>query len=199
MNIFIKRIESELEKIKVLDKKRLDRIKKLLVKEKSKYSLEKELSPFSQIEKKIELRVKELELIKKRKSIIIDTNILIEEPNIIGLIGGLQDIVFSVKVLDELDKLKNRRETKRKAQEAIRNIRKNQKMKNVYFETASLDKLPKDLDPTSPDNMILSVAMEYENRNPVLLTNDKGLQLKSVALGIPAKSNTELKRLLTIK
>lgn len=36
----------------------------------------------------------------------------------------------------------------------------------------------------SPDNMILSVALKYKKDNPIMLTSDNGLQLKSKVLGI---------------
>lgn len=36
----------------------------------------------------------------------------------------------------------------------------------------------------SPDNMILSVALKYKEQNPIMLTSDNGLQLKSKLLGI---------------
>jgi len=37
--------------------------------------------------------------------------------------------------------------------------------------------------------MILSVALQYQKRNPILLTNDKGLQIKAEMLEIPAKNS----------
>jgi len=98
----------------------------------------------------------------------------------------------------ELDGLKNRRETKEKAQEAIREIRKHQKNKNVSFNTSKVDNLPDDFNKKSPDNMILSVALQYKRRNPILLTNDKGLQIKAEMLDIPAKTIMELTSLLSL-
>ena len=46
--------------------------------------------------------------------------------------------------------------------------------------------------------MILSVALQYQKRNPILLTNDKGLQIKAEMLEIPAKTITELTSLLSL-
>ena len=45
-------------------------------------------------------------------------------------------------------------------------------------------KLPDDFDKRSPDNMILSVALKYKDENPIMLTSDNGLQLKSKILKI---------------
>lgn len=193
-------IASMLEELKSLELSEERKFKTLLSKinkEKEKFE-ELESGLFLELEKKFLLKEKEFELIKKRKSIIIDTNILIEEPKIIDLIGSLQNIIFSAKVIDELDGLKNRNETKEKAQEAIREIRKHQKNRNISFNTSKVDNLPDDLNKKSPDNMILSVALQYQKRNPILLTNDKGLQIKAEMLEIPAKTITELTSLLSL-
>lgn len=192
-------IDSMLEELKVLDlsdERKFKTLKSKINKEKEKFE-EQETSLFLEVEKKFLLKEKEFELIKKRKSIIIDTNILIEEPKIIDIIG-LQSIIFSAKVIDELDGLKNKSETKEKAQEAIREIRKHQKKRNISFNTSKVDNLPDDLNKKSPDNMILSVALQYQKRNPILLTNDKGLQIKAEMLEIPAKTITELTSLLSL-
>ena len=193
-------IESMLEELKSLDlsdERKFKTLQSKINKEKEKFK-EIESGLFLELEKKFLLKEKEFELIKKRKSIIIDTNILIEEPKIIDIIGSLQNIIFSAKVIDELDGLKNRSKTKEKAQEAIREIRKHQKNRNISFNTSKVDNLPDDLNKKSPDNMILSVALQYQKRNPILLTNDKGLQIKAEMLEIPAKTITELTSLLSL-
>lgn len=194
---FIDSMSEELKSLDLSDERKFKTLKSKISKEKEKFE-EIELSLFIELEKKFLLKEREFELIKKRKSIIIDTNILIEEPNIIDLIGPLQNIVFSAKVIDELDGLKNKSETKEKAQEAIREIRKNQKKRNISFNTSKFNNLPDDFNKNSPDNMILSVALQYRRRNPILLTNDKGLQIKAEMLEIPAKTITELTSLLSL-
>lgn len=192
--------DSMLEELKSLDLSDEIKFKTL----QSKFNKEKEKLEdmesdlFLELEKKFILKEKEFELIKKRKSIIIDTNILIEEPKIIDIIGSLQNIIFSAKVIDELEGLKNRSETKEKAQEAIREIRKHQKNNNISFNTSNVDNLPDDLNKKSPDNKILSVALQYQKRNPILLTNDIGLQIKAEMFEIPAKTITELTSLLSL-
>lgn len=194
---FIVSILEELKSLELSDERKFKTLKAKTNKEKEKFE-EIESSLFLDLEKKFLLKEKEFELIKKRKSIIIDTNILIEEPKIIDIIGSLQNIIFSAKVIDELDGLKNKSETKNKAQDAIREIRKHQKKRNISFNTSKVDNLPDDLNKKSPDNMILSVALQYQKRNPILLTNDKGLQIKAEMLEIPAKTITELTSLLSL-
>lgn len=194
---FIASMLEELKSLELSDESKFKTLKSKINKEKEKFE-ELESSLFLELEKKFLLKEKEFELIKKRKSIIIDTNILIEEPKIIDIIGSLQNIIFSAKVIDELDGLKNKSETKEKAQDAIREIRKHQKKRNISFNTSKVDNLPNDLNKKSPDNMILSVALQYQKRNPILLTNDKGLQIKAEMLEIPAKTITELTSLLSL-
>ena len=187
----------ELKSLDLSDERNFKTLKSKINKEKEKVE-ELESTLFLDLEKKLLLKEKEFELIKKRKSIIIDTNILIEEPKIIDVIGSLQNIIFSAKVIDELDSLKNRSETKEKAQDAIREIRKHQKKKNISFNTSKVENLPDDLDKKLPDNKILSVALQYRKRNPILLTNDKGLQIKAEMLDIPAKTIDELTSILSL-
>ena len=47
------------------------------------------------------------------------------------------------------------------------------------MDTADLTLLPGDFDKKSPDNFILTVALKYQDENPIMLTSDYGLQLKS--------------------
>lgn len=194
---FITSMLEELKKLELSDERNFKTLKSKITKEKEKVE-ELESTLFLDLEKKLLLKEKEFELIKKRKSIIIDTNILIEEPKIIDVIGSLQNIIFSAKVIEELDGLKNRSETKEKAQEAIREIRKHQKNRNISFNTSKVENLPDDFNKKTPDNMILSVALQYQKRNPILLTNDKGLQIKAEILEIPAKTISELTSLLSL-
>lgn len=134
------------------------------------------------------------------KAYIIDTNEFLYDPNILDYFDARRDtIVVSAKVIDELDgkkrKSKDKPDLPKKAADAQRNInreRKKGKLK-LKFERANVSLLPVDLDKYSPDNMILSIAIEYENKkkNPFIITTDNGLQLKAAACGIPCKSLKE--------
>jgi rRNA-processing protein FCF1 len=175
----------------------IEKLESQLIKEKNR-CLEEEYKLFLDLETKLKTSKKDIEIASKRKSIIIDTNILLEEPQIIEIIGQHQTIVFSGKVIDELDNLKMKSALKDKAQEAIRSIHKHQQDKNIRFNTSKLDNLPSDFNKKSPDNIILSVALQYLKRNPILLTNDKGMNIKAKTLGIPAKTINELKAILDL-
>lgn len=52
------------------------------------------------------------------------------------------------------------------------------------MDVADTSLLPADFNKNSPDNFILSVALKYCDQNPILLTSDNGLQIKSKGLGI---------------
>ena len=86
---------------------------------------------------------------------------------------------------DELDKMKIKlnEERKHNAEKALRNLN-NELQHEILYEFADTSLLPDDFDKRSPDNMILSVALKYKEQNPIMLTSDNGLQLKSKILGI---------------
>ncbi len=191
-------ISEQIEKNKQPTNTFVDNLEKQLVLEKEE-CLEDEFDYFSDIEKKLRIIKNDIIIASKKKSIIIDTNILLKEPNIIDIIGHESIIVFSAKVLDELDKFKNDPKLKKPAQKAIQNIHKHMKDGNIKFEKSKLEKLPPDFDRRTPDNMILSVAIQFAKHNPILLTNDRGMSIKANTLEIPSKNIKELKELLGIK
>mgnify|MGYP003291506525 CR=1 FL=1 len=133
---------------------------------------------------------KKKNLIKDSVPIIIDTNVFVDEPNIISKIDSSNNIIVSAKVIDELDKLKVTlsEEDRIKVQRALKNINAVIDRRNITFEIANTRLLPRDFDYRSPDNMILAVALKYKEDNPILLTSDNGLQLKAKTVKISAMS-----------
>ena len=121
----------------------------------------------------------------KRNYYIIDTNVFVNCPDIIGRIGKKYPVILSAKVTDELDhmKIKLDEQGKQNAEKALRNLN-NERDHEIIYEFADVSLLPDDFDKRSPDNMILSVALKYKAENPIMLTSDNGLQLKSKILGI---------------
>ena len=130
------------------------------------------------------------------KSYIIDTNVFVYYPEIMDYIGKEDRIILSGKVLEELDKLKVTLEgkDKRNVKKAIKEINYKIRMKSssVFFEHADTKLLPEDFDKTNPDNMILSVALKYVDRNPFMVTNDVNFQNRAASMGIPFKGLAEL-------
>ena len=86
---------------------------------------------------------------------------------------------------DELDRMKIKldEQGKKNAEKALR-LLNSESIHKVIYEFADTSLLPEDFDRRSPDNMILSVALKYTDDNPIMLTSDNGLQLKSKILGI---------------
>jgi len=128
------------------------------------------------------------EIVKGKENIyIIDTNVFVDQPDIISKIDKQYQVVLSAKVIDELDKLKISLPTeqqKQNVQKAIKHINDSFDKRNIKMDTADLTLLPSDFDKKSPDNYILTVALKYKDENPIMLTSDNGLQLKSKGFGI---------------
>lgn len=128
------------------------------------------------------------EIVKGKENIyIIDTNVFVDQPDIISKIDKQYQVVLSAKVIDELDKLKVTLPTeqqKQNVQKAIKQINDSFDKRNIKMDTADLTLLPSDFDRKSPDNFILTVALKYKDENPIMLTSDNGLQLKSKGFGI---------------
>lgn len=120
---------------------------------------------------------------------IIDTNVFINCPDILSRIDSKHKIIVSAKVADELDKMKVKLSDKerRNAEKALRILNRSNDQ-DVFFELSDASLLPDDFDKRSPDNLILSVALKYKSRNPIMLTSDNGLQIKSKILQIPTIS-----------
>ena len=133
---------------------------------------------------KFERPKKEL-VANKKNYYIIDTNVFVDCPNIITKIDKKYPVILSAKVTDELDKMKIKldEQGKRNAEKALR-LLNSEATHTVIYEFADTSLLPEDFDKRSPDNMILSVALKYKDDNPIMLTSDNGLQLKSKILGV---------------
>ena len=111
---------------------------------------------------------------------VVDTNVFIDEPNLLKEFSSDEFIVVSKKVVDELDNLKQKNTEQDPARWAIKNLNKYKK-DNIEFTGADLSLLPPDYHQKSPDNMILSVAIKHKMHSPVILTTDNGLRLKAKA------------------
>jgi rRNA-processing protein FCF1 len=127
------------------------------------------------------------EINKNKENIyIIDTNVFVDQPDIISKIDQKYSIVLSAKVIDELDYLKISlaEEQKKNVQKALRQINESIDKRGIKMCTADLSLLPDDFNKKSPDNFILSVALKFKGENPIMLTSDNGLQIKAKGLGV---------------
>ena len=125
---------------------------------------------------------------KFSKVYIVDTCILLNEPNLIPWFDGKKTLlVIPMIVLDELDGLKNseNEETAHKAREVIRNISKYNKCDWLNIKESSYPELlSKDLVKEKNDNKILSIAIKYCTKKPILLTDDTNLGNIAIANNI---------------
>ena len=125
------------------------------------------------------------------KTYIIDTNIFIDEPNILEFIDKKNYVALNFMVIEELDKLKTKEKTKEKATAAIKNINtflqnsSKEKYPRVRKAKANLRILPEELQNKSGDNYILAVAYGFIEKNPVIISNDNNMQVKAQMLDIP--------------
>ncbi|SEQ02902.1 AAA domain-containing protein [Hyunsoonleella jejuensis] len=126
--------------------------------------------------------------IKKNKEnlYIIDTNVFVDYPDIISKINKKYPVILSAKVLDELDNLKSKLDNERKinVQKALKSINHHIDKRDLRMEISDASLLSNDFSKRSPDNLILTVALKFKSENPIILTSDNGLQIKSKGLNI---------------
>ena len=121
------------------------------------------------------------EIIEEQKriySFIIDTNILLEDPEVILRVDKKHAIIIAAKVLDELDKFKMDKNLSAIVSRAVEIIQQD-KNRNIKHNKGRPKLLPYDLNQKTPDNLILSVAVQYLKNHGILITSDNLLALKA--------------------
>lgn len=183
----------EAEKFEDLDKLHLfgEKVKELEIELFEEFDNAKRL--LTDLQKKTSEKERFLKNLFWAKTYIIDTNVFIEDPDIISKIDEKHSVALNLMVIEELDRLKTNKETRDNAKKAIRNIHSvlrtvKGKQSRVRKAKSSLKLLPEELQVKSADNYILSIAVVYKDKNPVLLTFDKNLQSKAMLLDIPTET-----------
>jgi rRNA-processing protein FCF1 len=120
----------------------------------------------------------EIEEQKRIYSFIIDTNILLEDPEVILRVDKKHSIIIPAKVLDELDKFKMDENLSAAVSRVVKLIQQD-KNRNIRHNKGRPKLLPPDLNQKTPDNLILSVAIQYQNNHGVLVTSDSLLAVKA--------------------
>lgn len=135
-----------------------------------------------------------------RKIFILDTNILIHDPNSIYNFRG-NDVFLPIEVIEEIDKLKGKQDTginARMASRVIEEIRKKGNLSKgvelpdeIFFKViveSGKDSIPEGLKKDSTDNSVLGVTIKIKNKYPdrkvILVTKDINLRIKADAIGI---------------
>ncbi len=144
---------------------------------------------------------KEREKAPKGSLYVLDTCALMHEPELFCYFKDDEYIRVPVMVIEELDKIKDKRsrkaggkgeveEASRTAGYLIREIGRTysplfNRQDDFRFlqEFSDESLLPKDLDPSSPDNKILSVALKYRDWQVTVLTDDNAMANKARLMG----------------
>lgn len=137
-----------------------------------------------------------------KKTFVLDTNILLADPN---AIFSFQDneIILPFVVLEELDRHKtnqgevglNAREVGRQLHDLLK-VAERQTMKRgialpnggklkVVSSSGYLDKLQEEIGVDKADNHILAVCLGLKHKKAILVTNDMLLRVKADACGVP--------------
>ncbi|MBI5982755.1 Hsp70 family protein [Clostridium perfringens] len=137
-------------------------------------------------------KIKYLNKDKKSKLIakkyVIDTNVFINDPEILKKIKNDEQVILAYTVLEELSYRGKREETKYQAEFAIKEIQMKQDI--IQLEEPYEDILPEGFfkeDKTNNnfnDNNILSIAMKLNDDDVYLLTDDISLQIKAKECGV---------------
>ena len=132
---------------------------------------------------------------------MLDTCALMHEPELFCYFRDDEYIRIPVKVIEELDKIKDKRSRKAGSREEamaasktagylLREIGRTysplfNRQDNFRFlqEFSDESLLHPDLDPESPDNKILSVALKYRDWQVTVLTDDNAMANKARLLG----------------
>ena len=129
---------------------------------------------------------------KSTNHYIIDTNIFIQDPDILNSFSLIDKIHLTFTVQSELGHRKKQDETRVAAGIALEKIKDISSQENIFFEKSKKSLLPEDFTANSPnddnDNRILSVALKVQqrdlNQNVRLITNDNGLISKAKMVGV---------------
>ena len=143
-----------------------------------------------------------------RKIFILDTNVLIHDPNCIYNFRG-NDIILPIFVVEEIDKLKRNQNTAIQARmvsrvlDAIRekgSLAKGVELPNDIFFKVEIRNdtslLPKCLARDVMDNNIISVTLGIKNENPdrrvIIVSKDINMRIKADSLGLEVEDyNTD--------
>ena len=122
----------------------------------------------------------------------IDTNVFMNDPDILASFSSDEEVYLPLTVLTEISHRSTKDETKIAANIALEKINDAIANENIKLIESNRDLLPEDFTANSAnddnDNRILSVSLQTKHNNPdgkiILITNDRGLQSKAKIVGI---------------
>ena len=116
-----------------------------------------------------------------KNSVTIDTNVLLDYPNVVD---NYESIILPSAVLEELDYLKRNRELAAKARLATRKLAEST---HILYAVKDIYEMPTDWDKTKLDNKIVMCAKENDC---TLISNDLTVIAKAKSLDILHKTYT---------
>lgn len=132
-----------------------------------------------------------------RRAIVLDTNVLMNEPGFLDKMRSSDKAVISRAVIEELDGLKKpppEADTAKQDRAALAAREATRRLKaatdQIHFEGSRREQCAADL-PATRDNEILAVAVHHALSNAVLITSDNNLRLTASSIGVPSQTPSE--------
>ncbi|GLE71562.1 PIN domain-containing protein [Pseudomonas aeruginosa] len=121
--------------------------------------------------------------------VVLDTSALMEHPEIFQGVSASDILVVPLRVLSELDGLKNSVDEARavKARAAIRQL--DATSSRIRHETEYTALLPAEWDASQPDHAILSTALFFRLNDVLFVSNDINLRNKAQSLGLSTQDS----------
>lgn len=124
---------------------------------------------------------------------IIDTNVFLQQPDIMSIIGQDYKIVIPATVITEIDFHKNDSNAivNKAARKSLRYINEALSFpNNIISEQFDKRFMPKDLDWRNNDDKILAIAIKLAKKglNPIVMSSDIGIHVKAKANNITSIS-----------
>lgn len=127
---------------------------------------------------------------KNGRYYVIDTNVLINDPDVLDLIPRDNLIIIPFKICSELDRMKRvlQENEARNCQKALDDIYAalERDDDSLQILVPNMDLLPDDFNRRSPDNAILAVALQCPKESTIFISDDMVLLAKCRYLGIEA-------------
>ena len=143
-----------------------------------------------------------------KKTFILDTNVLLHDAEAIFRFED-NDIVLPIAIIEELDRFKKQSDSiGRNAREVSRKLARLRRLGNItqgitlesggtlsvqFCDRQTLENLPQELGIHVADNVILAVALEYQQQCQcpvVVVSKDTNLRIKADVLGLKAEDYT---------
>ena len=143
-----------------------------------------------------------------KKTFILDTNVLLHDAEAIFRFED-NDIVLPIAIIEELDRFKKQSDSiGRNAREVSRKLDRLRRLGNItqgitlesggtlsvqFCDRQTLENLPQELGIHVADNVILAVALEYQQQCQcpvVVVSKDTNLRIKADVLGLKAEDYT---------